>query len=109
MCRSFGRLLDPSKVWLMRSCRQLSIFRWHTCQWFLQVTQVLVDGKNFRAALADYDAARERSEGGASSTTQARLLAGRGLAHEGLGDWRSAVADYDTALQVPVLHPSPDV
>ena len=49
--------------------------------------------------MSDYDAARERSEGGAS-TTQARLLAGRGLAHEGLGDWRAAIADYDTALQV---------
>jgi hypothetical protein len=69
--------------------------------------QVLVDGKNFKAALADYDAARERSEGGAS-TTQARLLAGRGLAHEGLGNWRAAVADYDTALQVgPSPRPQP--
>ena len=61
---------------------------------------MLVDGKNFSAAVSDYNAARERSEGGATSTTQARLLAGRGLAYEGLGDWRAAVADYDAALQV---------
>lgn len=30
---------------------------------------------------------------------QARLLAGRGLAYEGLGDWEAAVADYDRALE----------
>ena len=64
--------------------------------------QVLVDGKNFSAALDDYNAARERSADG-GGTTQARLLAGRGLAFEGLGEWRAAVADYDAALQVAAL------
>lgn len=29
---------------------------------------------------------------------QARLMAGRGLAYEGMGDWQAAVHDYDTAL-----------
>ena len=31
--------------------------------------------------------------------SQARLLAGRGLAYEGIGDWKAAVADYDRALE----------
>jgi len=74
---------------------------------YTSLRQVLVDGKNFRAAVDDYDAARQRTESGGATTTQARLLAGRGLAYEGLGDWRAAVADYDAALQVLVIS-SPD-
>lgn len=36
---------------------------------------------------------------GDNLTAQARLLAGRALAWEGVADWRAALRDYDTALE----------
>lgn len=41
----------------------------------------------------------DADETGDNKVTQARLLAGRALAWEGLSDWRAALTDYDAALQ----------
>lgn len=59
--------------------------------------QALVDGKNFRAAILDFEFALEQLPPEAA-VDRARLLAGRGLAYEGLGDWVAALGDYDQAL-----------
>lgn len=61
--------------------------------------QVLVDGKNFAAALQDFDQALARTQGGAL-TDRARLLAGRALACEGLSKWEAALKDYEAALDL---------
>ena len=52
--------------------------------------QALVDGKNFPAALNDFDAAL-RLTPASQRLDQARLLAGRGLAYEGISDWVGAM------------------
>ncbi len=62
-------------------------------------TQVLVDGKNFPAALEDYASALSLTPDSAL-TTRAQLYAGRALAEEGLGMWREALDDYTLALDV---------
>lgn len=59
--------------------------------------QALVDGKNFAAALDDFDAALRLTPASAP-VDRARLLAGRGLAHEGLAQWPEALADYEAAM-----------
>lgn len=61
--------------------------------------QVLVDGKNFSAALQDFASAL-RLTPAESLTDRARLLAGRALAEEGLGQWREALGDYSAALDL---------
>ncbi|GFH05681.1 TPR-repeat protein [Haematococcus lacustris] len=60
---------------------------------------VLVDGKNFQAALGDFEAALQLTPEG-ELAAQARLLAGRALALEGLADWDAALRDYEQALQL---------
>ena len=64
-----------------------------------------MDAKLFDDALDDFaEALRAVSDGerrGANTKTDvARVLSGRALAHEGLGDWRRALADYDDALRL---------
>ncbi|GAB4823418.1 hypothetical protein N2152v2_010464 [Parachlorella kessleri] len=61
--------------------------------------QALFDGKNFPAALNDFDAAL-RLTPASRALDQARLLAGRGLAYEGISDWVGAMKDYDAALSL---------
>ncbi len=53
-----------------------------------------MDGKNFPAAIADFNTVIKSAKGG-QPLELARLLAGRGLAFEGLGDWTAALKDYD--------------
>eukprot|EP00891_Asterochloris_glomerata_P002907 jgi/Astpho2/2907/e_gw1.00050.290.1_t len=68
--------------------------RWHEMR-----AQVLVDGKNFKAAVDDFDAALQEVPG-SERLDRARLTAGRALAHEGLSQWQSALDDYNAALQL---------
>ncbi|KAI3437946.1 hypothetical protein D9Q98_000390 [Chlorella vulgaris] len=68
-------------------------------KWREMRAQALVDGKNFGAAIRDFDFAMKRVPGDAA-ITRARLLSGRGLAYEGLGDWPAALNDYDASLQL---------
>ncbi|PSC74586.1 Tetratricopeptide repeat [Micractinium conductrix] len=59
--------------------------------------QALVDGKNFSDALRDFDAALALLPAD-GAVDRARLLSGRGLAYEGLGDWPAALQDYKGSL-----------
>lgn len=68
-------------------------------RWREMRAQVLVDGKNFQAALGDFEAALQLTPEG-ELAAQARLLAGRALALEGLADWDAALRDYEQALQL---------
>ncbi|KAI7844602.1 hypothetical protein COHA_001842 [Chlorella ohadii] len=68
-------------------------------RWREMRAQALVDAKNFLGALDDFDFALKRLPADAQ-VDRARLLSGRGLAYEGLGDWVAALKDYKTALQV---------
>ncbi|CAG9460624.1 unnamed protein product [Pedinophyceae sp. YPF-701] len=87
---------------------------------------VLIDAKRFTEGLADYNAALELvrdlagpAQAQADATgkvngrdapaelvrekfgsTEARLLSGRALAYEGLGEWKAALDDYNAALEV---------
>ena len=63
--------------------------------WYERRGQVLVDLKQFRQALADFEAAVRLQP---ADYVSLGLLANRGLAHEGLADWTAAVADYDAAI-----------
>ncbi|KAK9829331.1 hypothetical protein WJX72_005226 [[Myrmecia] bisecta] len=66
-------------------------------RWLEMRAQVLLDGKNFGAAVTDYNAAIQQSAD-LDKAVRARLIAGRALAHEGDADWASALADYDQAI-----------
>ena len=66
-------------------------------RWREMRAAALVDGKRFRAALADYGAALEGTPPD-GTIDAARLLAGRALAYEGLAEWEAALRDYDSAL-----------
>jgi hypothetical protein len=73
----------------------------------MNVLQALVDGKNFPAALNDFDAAL-RLTPASEGIDRARLLAGRGLAWEGIGDWVGAIkvgAGYILTREASRLHP----
>lgn len=63
----------------------------------------LVDNKQFAEALADYDTCLRLASTQPSTSTlfpdRPRLLAGRGLANEGLADWVAALDDYTAALE----------
>lgn len=67
-------------------------------RWREMRASVLVDGKRFEPALADYAAALAATPAAESPVERARLLAGRALALEGLAEWEAALADYDRAL-----------
>ncbi|KAK3278797.1 hypothetical protein CYMTET_13285 [Cymbomonas tetramitiformis] len=71
-------------------------------KWLEGRAQALLDGKAFTMALRDYDSALEivRKRNDLNTQAEARLVAGRGLVHEGLYDWRNALTDYDTALRL---------
>eukprot|EP00198_Chlamydomonas_reinhardtii_P007367 XP_001696703.1 TPR-repeat protein [Chlamydomonas reinhardtii] len=60
--------------------------------------QALVDGKNFSAAISDFDTALDFTPG-ADLVVRARLLSGRALAREGLGEWAAALDDYQSAME----------
>lgn len=69
--------------------------------WLEGRAQALVDGKQFRNALSDYnkavsvlDTIAAPNEGSA----RARLLSGRALVYEALAQWPEALADYNAAL-----------
>ena len=68
------------------------VARWHEMR-----ASVLVDGKRFEPALQDYARALAATTAD-SRVERARLLAGRGLALEGLAEWEAALADYNQAL-----------
>lgn len=66
---------------------------------------VLVDTKEFQAAIQDYDLAIKINEPPPSDIPDAlqleslaRLYAGRALALEGLSEWEKALQDYSTAM-----------
>jgi tetratricopeptide (TPR) repeat protein len=65
--------------------------------WYERRAQVLVDLKQFAAALTDFDAAVARQPPGFVSLG---LLANRALAREGLSDWAGAAADYTAAINL---------
>ncbi|KAG2431512.1 hypothetical protein HXX76_009526 [Chlamydomonas incerta] len=60
--------------------------------------EALVDGKNFAAAISDFDTALDLTPG-ADLVVRARLLSGRALAREGLGEWGAALDDYQSAME----------
>lgn len=66
-------------------------------RWLEMRGQVLVDGKNFDAAITDFDAALKLCSDD-EPVLKARLLAGRALALEGISDWEGALRDYDGAM-----------
>lgn len=63
-----------------------------------------VDGKKFSEAVKDFDDCLRLLDNSADSNEnidtldRARVLSGRALAFEGLGDWVGALGDYDAAL-----------
>ena len=59
--------------------------------------QVLLDLKQFDAALADFDAA-ERAQG--AGFVSLGLLANRALAYEGLSRWEEAIQNYSRSLEL---------
>jgi tetratricopeptide (TPR) repeat protein len=73
-------------------------------RWREMRAQALVDSKDFPAAIRDFDVALklvgDRAGGGGANLDTARLLAGRGLAYEGIGDWVAALKDYSEALDM---------
>lgn len=72
-------------------------------RWREMRATALVDNKRFAEAIADYDTClRLASAPGSTSSSfpdRPRLLAGRGLANEGLSDWVAALDDYTAALE----------
>ncbi|KAG2486622.1 hypothetical protein HYH03_014679 [Edaphochlamys debaryana] len=62
-------------------------------RWREMRAQALVDGKNFPAAIDDFNTGLELA-GTADPVLRARLLVGRALAREGLGEWEAALSDY---------------
>lgn len=76
-------------------------------RWYEMRAQVLVDNKDFTGAISDFNKALSQSS--IDLTTYARLLAGRALAYEGLGQWEAALEDYTAALaQASAGGESPD-
>lgn len=68
-----------------------------SAQWRELRAMTLVDGKSFTDALRDFDECLALL-GPEPSLDRARVLSGRGLAWEGIGDWVSALNDYTAAL-----------
>jgi tetratricopeptide (TPR) repeat protein len=72
-------------------------------RWREMRAAALVDNKRFAEAIADYDTCLRvtsmRASAPASFPDRPRLLAGRGLANEGLSDWVAAIDDYTSALE----------
>ncbi|GAX82059.1 hypothetical protein CEUSTIGMA_g9487.t1 [Chlamydomonas eustigma] len=66
-------------------------------RWLEMRAQVLVDQKDFEAAIKDYDAAIEYAPA-SELVILARLWAGRSLAYEGISEWDAALQGYDKAL-----------
>lgn len=71
-------------------------------RWYEMRAQVLVDGKEFKAALQDFDTAISLYPGG--TIDEARLLSGRALAWEGIDEWPKALIDYDRALSLAAIN-----
>lgn len=71
----------------------------NNARWSEMRAQVLVDGKNFSAAIMDYNESLSRIQEG-DAITRARLIAGRALALEGLGNWAAALKDYQEAQRM---------
>ena len=67
--------------------------------WLEARAQVLIDGKNFKQALADYNLALKNTSP-TDTGAVARLTAGRALAYEGFSDWERALEDYDKSLDL---------
>jgi Tfp pilus assembly protein PilF len=59
--------------------------------------QAHVDGKNFSVAVKDFDECLRLIDN-EDTLDRARVVSGRALAFEGLGDWVAALKDYDAAL-----------
>ncbi|GIL84086.1 hypothetical protein Vretimale_11063 [Volvox reticuliferus] len=68
-------------------------------RWREMRAEVLVDGKNFPAAVHDFNAALGLLSDN-DLVTRARLLSGRALAYEGLSDWEAALADYRRGMDL---------
>ncbi|KXZ45732.1 hypothetical protein GPECTOR_51g718 [Gonium pectorale] len=68
-------------------------------RWREMRAEVLVDGKNFSAALEDFASAMELAPAD-DLVTRARLLCGRALAREGLGQWEEALQDYRSGAEL---------
>lgn len=66
----------------------------------------LVDGKNFTDALTDFDETLKLMPSG-ESLDKARVLSGKGLALEGIGDWVAALSAYNAALNMAQSQGSP--
>eukprot|EP00854_Cymbomonas_tetramitiformis_P005313 gene5313-6457_t len=59
--------------------------------------QILVDLKRFTEAIADFNKSTELSP---ANYVSLGLLANRGLAFEGVADWRAAIRDYTKAVDL---------
>ncbi|GLI60174.1 hypothetical protein VaNZ11_002237 [Volvox africanus] len=70
-----------------------------SARWREMRAEVLVDGKNFPAAVQDFNAALALLPD-KDLVTRARLLSGRALANEGLSDWEAALADYRRGMDL---------
>ncbi|BDA47067.1 hypothetical protein COCOBI_09-5220 [Coccomyxa sp. Obi] len=70
-----------------------------TARWHEMRAAVRVDGKQFESALVDFDQAIAATPT-ENLVDQARLLAGRALAYEGLAQWEAALEDYNRALDL---------
>lgn len=66
--------------------------------WTEAEAQISVDAKKFDEAIGAYDDAYAMCEGDAGAA--ARVLAGRGLAREGVYDFANALKDYDEVLRL---------
>eukprot|EP00892_Ulva_mutabilis_P000363 jgi/Ulvmu1/10327/UM061_0010.1 len=70
-----------------------------SARWSEMRAQVLLDSKNFAAAIMDYNEAMQRTPA-SQTVNQARLLAGRGLALEGEESFQKALSDYEHAISL---------
>ncbi|GIL59205.1 hypothetical protein Vafri_13885 [Volvox africanus] len=70
-----------------------------SARWREMRAEALVDGKNFPAAVQDFNAALALLPD-KDLVTRARLLSGRALANEGLSDWEAALADYQRGMDL---------
>ncbi|GLC42869.1 hypothetical protein PLESTB_001433100 [Pleodorina starrii] len=70
-----------------------------SARWREMRAEALVDGKNFTAALQDFEAAL-RLVPDTDRVTRARLRTGRALGYEGLSEWEAALADYKSGMEL---------
>ena len=72
--------------------------------WSERRGQVSVDAKRFEQAIKDFDAAEAVYKKKVDEDyVSIGLLSNRGLAHEGLYQWKEAIADYDQVLTCTAL------